>query len=225
MNQTKLPCDVIKDLLPLYHDGVCSKDSRALVEEHLSRCAECNAEYQKLNRESPMTAISEPASGTGELSAASLKQVRRLILWKRITASLLAAFILLAAIFGGIYWMNRQVHPVVYNSESPNIVVSYNEYGDIGLKLYGSDWDIVHSRLIELEGQQILIFSMTASIWDEIARGKNSYSSYPLVSGDSEQIPDAIYYMYGNISDYSYDELTELFAKGDGPFTKLWESK
>ena len=29
----KLSCDVIQDLLPLYHDGVCSKESRKIVEE------------------------------------------------------------------------------------------------------------------------------------------------------------------------------------------------
>ncbi len=225
MNQMNLSCDVIKDLLPLYHDGVCSKDSRALVEKHLSECAQCNAEYQRLDHEKPIPVVPEQAAGIEELSSVSLKQVRRLILWKRITASILAAFTLLAVLCGGIYWMNRQIHPVVYDSESPNVIVSYNEYGDLGLKLYGSDWDIVHSKLIELEDRHILIFSMTASLWDEFARGKDSYNSWPLVSGDSEQIPDAVYYMYGNISDYSYDELVELFAKGDERFTKLWEAK
>ena len=35
----KTPCNVIRDLLPLYHDGVCSPESRQLVEEHLEKCA------------------------------------------------------------------------------------------------------------------------------------------------------------------------------------------
>lgn len=33
--------DIIYDLLPLYHDGVCSKASRRAVEEHLKTCGEC----------------------------------------------------------------------------------------------------------------------------------------------------------------------------------------
>ena len=37
----KLSCNVTRDLLPLYHDGVCSEESRALVEEHVAGCAEC----------------------------------------------------------------------------------------------------------------------------------------------------------------------------------------
>lgn len=43
-------CNVIQDLLPLYHDGVCSEDSRKLVEEHLKTCEKCgkmNAELEK----------------------------------------------------------------------------------------------------------------------------------------------------------------------------------
>ena len=39
----KLPCKVIEDLLPLYQDGVCSGESRKLVEEHLLECADCRA--------------------------------------------------------------------------------------------------------------------------------------------------------------------------------------
>ena len=34
-------CKIIEDLLPLYHDGVCSEESRQMVEAHLSECEEC----------------------------------------------------------------------------------------------------------------------------------------------------------------------------------------
>ena len=34
-------CDVVRDLLPLYVDSVCSEESRALVEEHTASCPEC----------------------------------------------------------------------------------------------------------------------------------------------------------------------------------------
>ena len=33
--------DIIFDLLPLYHDGVCSAASRAAVEAHLKACGTC----------------------------------------------------------------------------------------------------------------------------------------------------------------------------------------
>lgn len=37
----KYPCEMIRDLLPLYIDGVCSETSREIVEEHLSGCQPC----------------------------------------------------------------------------------------------------------------------------------------------------------------------------------------
>lgn len=37
-------CNVIKDLLPLYADEVCSEDSREMVEEHLASCKDCKQE-------------------------------------------------------------------------------------------------------------------------------------------------------------------------------------
>ena len=41
-------CEVIRDLLPLYADDVCSERSRELIEEHLRECPECSAELKKL---------------------------------------------------------------------------------------------------------------------------------------------------------------------------------
>ena len=37
----KYDCDVIRDLLPLYADKVCSENSRQIVEEHLQECPDC----------------------------------------------------------------------------------------------------------------------------------------------------------------------------------------
>ena len=45
----KISCEIIKDLLPLYHDGVCSDDSRAMIEEHLLECGSCKTELQAMD--------------------------------------------------------------------------------------------------------------------------------------------------------------------------------
>ena len=42
-----ISCEIVRDLLPLYHDGVCSPESRAAVEEHLKNCPACRAELEK----------------------------------------------------------------------------------------------------------------------------------------------------------------------------------
>ena len=41
----KYSCNLIRDLLPLYCDRVCSKDSEEAVQEHISTCEECKNIY------------------------------------------------------------------------------------------------------------------------------------------------------------------------------------
>lgn len=45
----KITCNVIKDLLPLYHDRICSDDSRKIVEEHLAECENCRKELSYMS--------------------------------------------------------------------------------------------------------------------------------------------------------------------------------
>ncbi len=45
-------CDIIRDLLPLYIDGIASKASREYVEEHLRACDDCRSEYERLKTSS-----------------------------------------------------------------------------------------------------------------------------------------------------------------------------
>jgi predicted anti-sigma-YlaC factor YlaD len=37
----KIPCDLILDLLPLYHNNLCSEVSEAIIAEHLETCEKC----------------------------------------------------------------------------------------------------------------------------------------------------------------------------------------
>jgi len=50
----KLSCEIIKDLLPVYHDGICSNDSKMMIEEHLAHCDSCKVELQAMDEELPL---------------------------------------------------------------------------------------------------------------------------------------------------------------------------
>ncbi len=39
-------CEIVKDLLPLYADDICSDSSKQLVEEHISTCTDCKQELE-----------------------------------------------------------------------------------------------------------------------------------------------------------------------------------
>jgi predicted anti-sigma-YlaC factor YlaD len=55
----KLSCEIVKDLLPLYLDGVCSNDSKTAVEEHLATCENCKAELQAMQTSLPIRATEQ----------------------------------------------------------------------------------------------------------------------------------------------------------------------
>jgi len=44
-----ISCDIITDLLPLYHDGVCNETSKKLVNEHISTCSKCKTMLERMN--------------------------------------------------------------------------------------------------------------------------------------------------------------------------------
>jgi len=54
-----MQCKIIEDLLPLYHDSVCSAESRQMVEEHLSQCEACRHLLDQIDGE-----IISPAKDT-----------------------------------------------------------------------------------------------------------------------------------------------------------------
>lgn len=45
----KYACDVIKDILPLYYDDVCSDQTKKVVEEHLQECTSCRDMMKKMS--------------------------------------------------------------------------------------------------------------------------------------------------------------------------------
>lgn len=56
--------EIIKDLLPLYHDGICSEDSKKLIEEHLTYCEKCKLELEAIDNEIIINKNKENVSDT-----------------------------------------------------------------------------------------------------------------------------------------------------------------
>ncbi len=46
-----MKCNVVRDLFPLYFDGVCSEETRKQIEEHLEHCEDCRRLRQELEAE------------------------------------------------------------------------------------------------------------------------------------------------------------------------------
>ena len=76
----KVTCKVIQDLLPLYHDSVCSPETAALVEEHLKDCEACQEVFHRLQDASSLPL---PVSGKEERKAEGLAKVKKALRKKR----------------------------------------------------------------------------------------------------------------------------------------------
>jgi len=70
----KYSCEIIKDLIPLYTDEVCSAESRSAVEAHFAECPSCRGLYEKMKSDD-ITPVLE--SDAAEAVAYHEKRVRR----------------------------------------------------------------------------------------------------------------------------------------------------
>ena len=104
-----LPCKVIEDILPLYHDSVCSQESREIVDDHLKDCEQCRKILSEIESD-----ISVPKKSGEDIEP--LKKIRsewikikKKSLLKGILITLVAVGIVLGLWFGLTQW---QVFPV-----------------------------------------------------------------------------------------------------------------
>ena len=97
----KIECKVIEDLLPLYSDGVCSDESRKIVEEHLHECETCRTLLDNMD----VVQITHIEKEDSEETAIIKKGFRKI--HRRWIASLIAVFMLIPLVFVGILGYNE----------------------------------------------------------------------------------------------------------------------
>ncbi len=95
---TKLPCDIIQDLLPSYADGLTSPASSEAVEAHLSECPTCAAAYAAMQTGSTEEVKGSEGSGSEDFPEIDYLKKIRSTNRKRILAAVL--LVLLLAGFG-----------------------------------------------------------------------------------------------------------------------------
>lgn len=100
----KLPCHVIEDLLPLYHDRVCSPESASLVEEHLSQCEACTGTLSKMREDQAPAAQAIDDAAPLRAIGASWKNGKRRAFVKGTAIAVLSCAILIGAYLGLTQW-------------------------------------------------------------------------------------------------------------------------
>ncbi|MBQ1463919.1 MAG: zf-HC2 domain-containing protein [Ruminococcus sp.] len=87
-------CDMIKDLIPLCSEGLCSDESRKAIEEHIKTCESCRLLYEQI----PKPKTTPPAEDV------AMKKVNRKL--KKMSLKQIILAVLLIGVLGGISFLS-----------------------------------------------------------------------------------------------------------------------
>lgn len=126
-----IQCKIIEDLLPLYHDGVCSAESRAMVEEHLSQCEHCRKLLHQIDGE-----LASPQTAETELQP--LKNIQKTVSKgkrKALAAGISIALAVVLILFAGmrIHWYTQEYTYYLdfAAGQEPHSIHNFNDDGSI----------------------------------------------------------------------------------------------
>ncbi len=227
----KYQCEVIKDLLPLYVDDVCSKESKKIIEEHLEICDICKQYYNAM-KSSDNSIISEDKNN--EILADSLKKVKKQIKAKNliaVTGTLIIVFAFLCISIIAIIGLQHMDYIIPYSDnitlteETPEEWQEWYTDRDNQLIIRAKGKQIVGmiSELVEVEEEgkkeKVLFFNITTTPWHDIVTGDDDVS-YQFLSNVEV---DKVYYYPGYMMD------VEAIGDGELPViietsTLLWEN-
>ena len=139
----KIGCEIIKDLIPLYHDEICSEDSKVAVENHLCECESCKKYYDKL-KGSDAIEVAAFDEETEAQKSESIKKVRKKMKKKTlkivllVVAGYLVHQIIIAALLIGFFAYGYEHATVEINTD----ITKYKEYmsGEDALENYVNKW-------------------------------------------------------------------------------------
>ena len=99
----RMHCDIVKDLLPLYVDDVCSEKSKREIEKHLEECEDCRCYYEMLKEDNPK--VEKDWTSSNLLEGEFIQAIEKKIKYKITLDMVIAGFIvfLVCAIGGVIY--------------------------------------------------------------------------------------------------------------------------
>ena len=179
----KIPCEVIRDLLPLYAEDIASKATRMLVEKHLESCLDCAKELEDMKKQFgnvlPVDAYTKP-----------LKKLRKTLFKKKLQTILLTVVLTLTV-----------AAVVIANLTTPNYIPYSRDVVNITEKSDGTilvefredvtGYDLNHFETEDKSGYEYYITTWN-SYWDRNII-KNTVQNMVL-NPDGEKVFAVYYY-------------------------------
>ena len=181
----KISCNIIRDILPLYLDGVVSDDTEKMVEEHLKECDQCRNEAVKLKQD-----VVLPASKSVRLAETEVvKGLKRKLFRKKVLVSAVSVILTIAVLSGICSYMALTKTCVAYDSGKVQI---QEEDGALYVVYQGDDlggtvgFDPVEVT-IDGKEQNVFTFYCYTTLWSEYIES--------IFDGETEKTQERIMYV------------------------------
>ena len=183
-------CEVIRDLLVLYQDNICSGESKKIVQEHLLECTACSKYLDQIKDET-----------VGEIykietcidDKKNIEGLKRIIFKRNILASVVGILVTLIVTFGGYNYFLNNERPMSYNEIGQVSIEKINgclyfEFDEVGVYRVYLDQDIK----TDLNGQKYMEIKMNCTKTPYTAKYKEQHNL--IYEIDTQNIPIAVYY-------------------------------
>ena len=202
-------CEIIRDLLPLYCDGVCSEASKKAVEEHIEECGLCNSVHQNLTKASEFSVINTKEE---ENKVRFMKDIKNRILIKKIIVAVISVAVSAGIIFGVYTLCELPMWGIKY-SEDAFTIAEYGENNMVAIKYNGKDYakfEGIGNITITVDGEEkecycIRFLENISSKY--FGSGKNRR---PIEDGGDYGFSKKLDYVYYLESGWTPDEVVDL---------------
>lgn len=110
----KLDCNVIRDLMPLVLDEAASAESKALVDEHLTGCPDCQTYYSGMKAAVPASPMPEKTIIT---TAKKLRKTHRMRILRNVLIGLVVGVLLMLGFSYGMDFLRNTPARVAANED------------------------------------------------------------------------------------------------------------
>lgn len=193
-NRKEISCHIIRDILPLYLDGVVSDDTRTMVEEHLETCSNCQKEAALLQQNVVVPTVKNIQFAEAKMLKGLKKQIHR----KNLAAVLVSILLTVATVLSfGVILISVQSY-IPYSATQFEIL---EINGTIYARYQGSAFSgsVTHeptSIAVDKQQKNVVIFYAYRTPLDSIAsycEDENNNQEHLIYLGKADEI-DAIYY-------------------------------
>ena len=235
---SKETCYLVKDLLPLYIDDLCSEDSAKIIKNHLETCSECNKEYEQLTNQPEIKVVNDTST---ELIKGVDKMIKKEK--KKAIIKTVSIFLVLFILLGAFAFL--KVPLMLYENKFSGVASACEvlESGDNSKSNYSNelldlyiDVKLGEYQEKKIDGVYLLNFGNGKSIsiydenqampiptMDECKKHFNQLLKYPVVSSFVSKGVENYGYNTDVAVTYNYKMMKD-FISGKAPKVKLFSS-